>query len=426
MAIWTPTQKMKTTKLEEKGTLRRYKIEIPEDKLDDAAHNALVRMQLTARLPGFRQGKAPLDMVKRQLGERARSEAVDDLLKQAIGDLIKEQELRPITMPKVKDLHLHPGKPISLEVEVEVAPTFEPKGYNKISVTKKEYVIDDKEIDARVKQLQEGNARLEAVKGDAVEKDHYVVIDFELSRDGKVIEGGQGKGELIDMGSDQSIEGLNTGLLGAKRGEEKELEVKIGKEKTQAKVKVVEIKTKILPKIDDDFAKDLGFDTLDALKTKLKEIADQENNKKSETELQREIEDQLLSANKFDVPKAMVDQQAEHMLNRIIGQFGQQPGKELPKKELEELRAKIAPDAEKSVRMQFIISEIAHRDKVEVSDDEFKAELDAALSGAENDKQKGEINETFKKREDDIRASLRERKVFKSIRENANVKTVKA
>ena len=102
MAIWTPTQKMKTTKLVEKGTLRRYKVEIPEDRLEEAAQNTLVRLQLTARLPGFRAGKAPLDLIKRQLGDRARSEAVDDLIKQAIGDLINEQKIRPITMPTIK------------------------------------------------------------------------------------------------------------------------------------------------------------------------------------------------------------------------------------------------------------------------------------------------------------------------------------
>jgi len=425
MAIWTPTQKMKTTKLEEKGTLRRYKVEIPEDKLEDAAQNALVRMQLTARLPGFRQGKAPLEMVKQQLGDRARSEAVDDLLKTAMGDLIKEEDLRPLTMPKIKDLQLHPGKPISFEVDIEVAPTFEPKGYKNISVTKKEYKVDDKEIESRVTQLQEGNARLEADEKAAVTDKHYVVIDFELSRDGKDIEGGKGKGELIDMSSDQTIEGLNKGLLGAKRGDVKEFDVKINKEETHAKVTVVEIKNKILPKLDDEFSKDLGFDTLDLLKAKLREIAEQENEKKSETELQREIEEQLLSENKFDVPAAMVDQQTEYMMNRLMGQLAA-PGKELPKKELEDLREKIKPDAEKSVRMQFIVSEIAHRDKVEATDEDFKAELEQALSGAENDKQKQEINETFDKRAEDIRAALRERKVLKSIRESAKIKTVKA
>lgn len=425
MALWTPTQKMKTEKIEEKGTLRRYKVEIPEDKLEDAAQNVLVRLQLSARLPGFRQGKAPLELVKRQLGERARSEAVDDLLKAALGDVIKEQNLRPIAMPKVKDLHLHPGKPISFELEVEVAPTFEPKGYKSLAVSKNEYKVEDKDIDARVTQLQEGNARLEIATGDAVEENHYVVVDFDLSRDGKTIEGGKGKSELIDMSSDQTIEGLNTNLLGVKRGEEKEFEVKINGEATAAKVKVVEIKTKILPKLDDEFAKDLGFETMDLLKAKLREVAEQENEKRSETELQREIETQLLELNQFDVPAAMVDSQADYMLNRIIGRLAA-PGKEIPKKELEELRAKIRPDAEKSVRMQFIVSEIAHRDKVEATDEDFKAELDAALAGAENDKEKKEIKDTFDKREEDIRAALRERKVLKGIREAAKIKIVKA
>jgi trigger factor len=424
MAIWTPSQKMKTTKLEEKGTLHRYKVEVPEDKITEAAQNALVRLQLTARLPGFRQGKAPLEMVKRQLGERARAEGVDDLIKQVIGEVIKEQNLRPIAMPEVKDLHLHPGKPLSFELVVEVAPKFTPKGYKGISVTKKEYAVDEKEIESRVNQLQEGNARLEAVEDGVVAKDHYVVIDFDLTRDGKTIEGGTGKGELVDMSSDQTIDGLTKGLLGAKRGDEKEFEVKIEKQATHAKVTVVEVKKKIVPTLDDDFAKDLGFDTLDALKDKLREIVKQENEKKSDTEMQREIEEKLLAENKFDVPTRMVDQQADYMLQRIAGRFGGE--QKIPEKELTDLKEKIRPDAEKSVRMQFIISEIAHQDKIEATDEEFKAELDQALAGTENDQQKKEVRDTFDKRGEDIRAALRERKVLKIIREGAKVKTVKA
>ncbi|OIO07022.1 MAG: trigger factor [Elusimicrobia bacterium CG1_02_63_36] len=422
MAIWTPTQKLKTTKLEEKGTLRRYKVEVPEDKLEEAAQNMLVRMQLTVRLPGFRQGKAPLEMVKRQLGDRVRAEAVEDLLKQVIGDVIKEQDLRPITMPEVKDLHLQNGKPLSFELQVEVAPNVDPKGYKGISVTKNEYAVDEKDIDERVKQLQEGNARLEAVEDGVIAENHYVVINFELTRDGKTIEGGSGKGELVDMSSEQTIDGLTQGLLGAKRGDEKEFEVKIEKKDTHAKVKIVEVKNKIIPALDDDFAKDLGFDTLDALKEKLREIVKGENERKSDHELQREIEEKLLSDNKFDVPARMVDQQADYMLQRITGRLN---GQKISEKELADLKEKIRPDAEKSVRMQFIISEIAHRDKVEATDEEFQAELEQALEGTENDAQKKEVRETFAKRENDIRAALRERKVLKSIRDAAKIKTVK-
>jgi len=198
--------------------------------------------------------------------------------------------------------------------------------------------------------------------------------------------------------------------------------VKIEKKDTHAKVKIVEVKNKIIPALDDDFAKDLGFDTLDALKEKLREIVKGENERKSDHELQREIEEKLLSDNKFDVPARMVDQQADYMLQRITGRLN---GQKISEKELADLKEKIRPDAEKSVRMQFIISEIAHRDKVEATDEEFQAELEQALEGTENDAQKKEVRETFAKRENDIRAALRERKVLKSIRDAAKIKTVK-
>ena len=426
MAIWTPTAstKAKTKKLKVEGSRHSYEIEIPAPRVQEAIHNAFLRLQLKAKISGFRPGKAPLDLIKRQFGEHARADAIDELIRQVVPETLKDLDLRPITYPQVGNVRADADRPVTFELHVETAPKFEPKNYKGIAVTKTEYAVKDEEIESRLSQLQEGNARLDKAESDAVGKDHYVIVDFEIFRDGKALENGTGKGELVDMSSDQTLEGLTAGLLGMKRGETKELEVKLEGKPASCKVTVNEIKEKHLPKLDDEFAKDLGFEKLDELKAKLREVVAGENERRSDRELQREIEEKLLEANKFDVPPSLIDQQAEFMMDRLLQRLGGANNK-LSEEQDKELREKIRPDAEKSVRLQFLISEIAGRDKIEATEEDFKAELERALADAEDDKQKKDTKSFFEKRKEEILSSLRERKVLQSIRDAAKIKTVK-
>lgn len=425
MAIWTPSTKTKTKKLKEEGCKLIYEVEVPPARLQDAVNNFFVRIQMKARLPGFRQGKAPLDLVKKQFGAQAKTEAMEDLVKDVVNELIKEQDLRPVATPAVSDLSALADKPIKFKVHLEVLPKFEPKGYKGIAVTKKEYPTKDEDVDTRLKHLQEGNARLETVTEEQLGKEHYAIVDFELSRDGKPLEGGGGKAELVDMSSDQSIEGLVEGLMGAKRQETREFEVKIGGKPTQCKMTVQEIKKKIVPPLDDSFAKDMGFEALAELKEKLRDLVVKENTVKSERELQQELERAILDANRFEVPVTFADQQVESMLERQLERIG--PAKDkLKEKDLEELRTKMRPVAEDSVRMQFLVAEIVRVEKIEATDDDLKKDLEVQLARAQTEAQKKETQELFDKRPDDIRALIRERKAFQLIRDAAKVTTVKA
>jgi len=425
MAIWTPSTSTKPTAKKQKseGSKDIWEIEVPAARLEDAKQNVFVRLQLKAKVQGFRPGKAPLDIIKRQYGQAAEAEAVEDVLRAVVPEIIKENELKPITMPQVAAVDFRPGQPLKFELHVENAPNFTPKGYSGLSITENDYKVEDKEVESRLEQLREGNARLDTVEEDTVAKEHYAVVDFEMKQDGNLIENGTGKGELVDMSSDQTVEGLVQGILGQKRGESRSFKVKIEGKETDCELTVKEIKKKNLPSLDDEFAKDLGFEKLDELKAKLREIAEGEYTKRSERELQRDIEEKVLEANKFEVPTSMVDQQADYMVQRLFQRLGG-PNNKLSEEQSKDLREKMRGDAEKSVRLQFIIAEIAKKDKIEASDEDFKKELENALAQSEDDKQKEDTNKFFEERKEEIMHSIKERKVLESIRKSAKIKKV--
>lgn len=425
MATWTPDKKPSHKKLKEEGCALAYAIEVPIPRMEEAVQSALVRVQMKARIPGFRQGKAPIEMIKRQYEGAAREDAVDRMLKEAVPEVLDELDLRPVAVPKVGNISFDPGEPLKFELHVEIAPKFDPTGYKGIAVTQKEYSVSDKDVDERLKQLQDSNARLEKSDAETAAKEHYVVLDYELKRDGKTVAGGQGKQELVDMSSDQTVDGLVAGLVGAKPQEERVFEVKVDGKPTTCKATIQEIKKKVLPALDDDFAKDMGLASLKEMRDKIGEIIRKERDEASSREVADQIESALLKANEFQAPPSLTEQQLEHMMERlkmrIVGPKGQ-----LPEKESTELRKKMTPSAENHVRLQIILAEIARKEKIQATDEDLQGELDKSLAKAENDKAKAETRDFFKKSAEDIRAAIRESKVIKMIREAAKIKTVKA
>lgn len=422
MALWTPSQKPKAKKLKVEGCKHVYKVELSPGRMQEALHNVFVRLQLQARISGFRQGKAPIEMVKKQYGQAAAAEAAEQLLKTSIPEVLQELKLRPVAVPSVGAIQTPPNGPMSFELHVEVAPTFSPNGYKGIAVTQKDLKVAEKDIEERIKQLQEGNARLEKSDAQEVGKEHYVVLDYQMKRGGNPVEGGKGKQELVDMSSEQTIDGLTKNLLGAKRGETKSFEIKVDGKVTECTATVFEIKVKILPKIDEEFAKEMGVDSLAKLKEEIKKLIERENGEKTEREVSKQIEEALLKANRFEAPATLTEQQTEHMIARLASRLGRRNGK-LPEKEAEELRKTLRPQAEQQVKIQFILAAIGEKEKIEATDDDFKSELETAVGKAKDDEKK-KTREFFEKSKDDILSAIRERKVIRLIRDSA--KTVPA
>ena len=414
------SDKAKFKKLKEEGCVVTLAIEAPASELEELSQTSLVRVQQVARIPGFRPGKAPLDMVKQHFWGRAREEALDQLIRKHVPAALEELKLRAVDTPSVEDVKFKEGEPVTIQVRVEIAPNPTAKDYTKIPVTRKPRSADAAALDKRIDELRQAHARLEAAKEDVVGPAHIVVMDYAASRGGKAVPNAKGAGELVDMSADQTLEGLTQGLLGMKRGESKTVSVKLAGKDTDLQIEVKEIKTKVLPAVDAEFAKDLGFETVDELKAKLKEVLDRELASQSEADATRQIEEALVKANVFPLPPSMVERQLEGMVDRLRRQLAG-PSK-LPEKTLADLKTRLLPKAEEEVRLAFVMNAIAEKEKIAVSDAELDAELQAGLKDAEDDAKKQELKEVFARRRDQIAHMIRERKTLTFLKDKASYK----
>lgn len=411
------SDKPKFKKLKEEGCVVTLSVEIAPQEVTDQSQTALMRLQSLARIPGFRAGKAPLDIVKQHFAGRAREEAIDALIRKHVPAALEDLKLRVVETPSVSDVKWKEGEPLVVTVEAEIAPTPVAKDYLKIPVARKPVTADAAALDKRIEELRDAQARLDVAKDETVGDKNFVVIDYSASQGGKPLANAKGTSELVDMSSEQSVEGLSQGLKGMKRGETKTIKVKLGGKETDLTVTVTEIKTKVLPALDAEFAKDMGMESLDELKGKLKEVLDREVKSASESDVVRQIEEALVKANVFPLPPSMVQRQLEGMMDRMRRQL--MGATQISDKVLNDLRAKLQPKAEDEVRLAFVMSAIAEKEKIEVSDAELASELEAGLKDAESEEKKKELTDIFSKRKDQISHMIRERKTMNLLKEKA-------
>ena len=421
MGLFTPFEKSdkpRFKKVKEEGCLVVFSVEVPAAKVQDETHNLLVRIQQRAKVPGFRPGKAPLDVVKKQFAGNAREEVVDELIRRHVPEALQELGLKPVAVPTVESISHEEDKPVRFDVRVEVAPQVSPKDYLKIPVQRKSHSVTEEMLAKRLEDLREANARLDPAEEETVGRSHYVVVDYEGFSGGKLLPEAKGEAELVDMSSEQTLAGLAEGLMGLKRGESKEIAVKLRGKDATLKVSVKEIKRKVLPSLDAEFSKDLGFASLEELKAKLKSVMEEEARAKTDREVTDQIEAALLKANRIPIPPSLVEAQLEHRLQQLTRQL-LGPSKKWPEKQLEELKAKLRPQAENEVRLSYLLPAIADKERIAALDEEITSELEKSLQAAENDAGKEDIRRLFSERKEAVAGMIRERKTMALIKERA-------
>lgn len=413
-------EKVKAKKLREEGCLVVMSVEVPADKLQAPIEEAFARIQSRAAVPGFRQGKAPKDVVRQKFAEDARSLAVDQLIRDVLPPVLEEQKVAPVSIPIVHDVEAPEGKALKFQVSFEVAPKVEARDYRKIPLTRKAKAVTDEMLGENLEQIRQRNARLVAVLTETVEKDHFVLVDYEGYLLGKPMEGAQGKDEWVDMSAPQTVAGLTEGILGAKRGATREFPVSLqGGDKATFKVTVKDIKRKTLPNLDDELAKDLGFGTLLELRLKLREMLEKTETAKADKDLERQIEEQLLKANPIAVPASLVDAEVKHLLERLKHSMGLA---ELGEAEAADLRKRLLPEAENSVRLGYLLKSVAEQERLSVSDADLEAERQKSLEAAESQEDKSKVSEFFAKHRREISNIVLEKKVWQLLKDSAKIK----
>jgi len=414
------------------STKKRLKIEIPADILEKEFAGSLHNVRQRARIPGFRPGKAPMSMIEKRFGDEIKSELLEKLIPTYYAQAVKEADLTPVSMPKIEtNIDLKRNEPLVFSLTVEVRPKLGNLNYSGITVTGIAASVDDKEVDDTLKGLQNDRAMFEAVDRE-IREDDLLIIDYVKLDPAGEKEIASEKDKVMNLGNRLTPRGILESLIGKKKGDIVEVTLPeiVGKELKEdsdkgekLRITIKEVKEKKLPEIDDEFAKDFGNDSLEALKEKIKEgilTAKQENAKKQQ---KAKIIETLIEGHAFDVPESLADTELEHLMNneRHGDNSIKQPDA-APEKADAVLAERLRPKAVKNVKATILLDEIAVKEKIIVSEAEVKDRI--SLIAKQFQATPDAIVNLFMTRDgslENLRHSIREEKVLDFLLTNAEI-----
>jgi trigger factor len=426
------TSDVKVKVLSEKGCVQTLSVELAASKVKEKIEEAFKNVQSQAKLPGFRPGKAPIEMVRENFQGSAYERAQDLLLREGVAEALKAKKINPIQSPAILKLQFDPNKAFQFEFEVEAAPSVKPTGYKGLKLTKKTSVVSEPDVERAMSELAEMNSRLVESKAEKVALNHHAVIDYEGTLEGAPISGAKADNFLLDLTAPQTISGLAEGLVGAGINEKREVKVTFpadspakelaGKEAV-FNVTVKAIKEKSVPVVDDEFAKDIGVESLAKLKEQVRQNLEGEKKRVVQTDLERQVADLLLEANEFEVPPTLLTRQVEELRQRQTNRLLQQGiAQQDIAKFLEQNKAEIEKQAAKDVRLAYILNTIAAEESIEATDEETAKKFAEILERSEP-KNRAKLEKVIKEKYiDQIRSEIREGKLFTWLIEQAKVK----
>lgn len=420
------TGEVKTKQLNKEGCRVTLSVEASAELVTKNFQNAAVQVQSRAQMQGFRAGKVPLDLVKQNFGNHIKERALDLTVKSAIGAAVAEAKLDAVGVPtltKADFAHFEEGKNFTFEMAVDVAPEFDVKDYKGIEITKKADTATEADVTENLNRVLDANARLEsAAEGAVIDDKCYAVIRYTGKRNGADDYKLSADAELVDMSAPQTMPGLAEALKGLKKGDVKDVETKEGNDTLSFHVTVDDIKNKIVPALDDNFAKDMGFDTLEALKTKVKESLDAEAKQTANRDEIAQIENHLVKMNNFALPQSLVEEYTESSLHNFVHNMTQMKPEQLTQEQHKAFEERIRPTVEKDLRIGYIVHAIAKKENLEATDTDWQTELDKSLASSKNPGDEKKIKAFFNERKAHILATLTERKVFDFLKKEAKYK----
>jgi len=373
---------MKTVETENEGLKRAYKLTIPAKDIDARVDGEIKRLAPTVRMPGFRPGKVPPNLIRKMHGEALMRDALNTAVQDSVQQLLADKKIRPAMQPEVElDESYETGKDAEIKVRLETLPDVPKPKIDGLKLERLTVEADEKAVDEQLKQLASSQTRFEdAKKGHKAAKGDQVVIDFLGKVDGVAFEGGTGEGMAVVLGSGQLIPGFEDQMIGLKAGDEKQINVTFphdyGAENLKGKpatfdIKVSAVKVPGDTKIDDEFAKQLGLNDLDQLKGLLRDQQQQELNGLTRTHMKRRLLDQLAADHDFDVPPSMVDAEYENIMNQLRHEASHEADPAAALKEIEGDADEYRNIAVRRVRLGLLLSEIGAANGIDVTQQEL-------------------------------------------------------
>lgn len=428
---------MNSTVVKKENNEVTLKIEVSAEKFEKAVQKAYQKTKNRFVIPGFRKGKVPRKLIEMHYGEGVfYDEAINEICPVEYDKAVEEQKLEPVDRPTIDIEEIGKNKNFIFTAKVTIKPEVTLGKYKGIEAEKKEYNVKEEDVEKEIELLRERNSRLVVVERPIQEGD-TAVIDYKGFLGEEQFEGGTAQKQNLVIGSGNFIPGFEEQLIGANVGDEKNINVKFPEDYHVEKlagqeaifnVNIHEVKEKELPKLDDEFAKDVSeHDTLEALKADIRKKQEEAAQKKAKDELKNAVVEKAAEDVQVDIPDAMVETQIDNMLNELDFQLRYQ-GLNLDNYlkytngKLEDLRDQMRDDAYNRVKTQLTLETIAQEEKIEVTQEEVDEEIEkyAKAYNMEPDKVKESLKEN---NYEYIKAEIKIKKAIDFLVEHAVVKT---
>jgi len=426
----------------EKQKENEVKLKIETDKLEvnsslDKVYNDV---SYEIKIPGFRKGRIPKNILNMHLSkEYFFDKTAEKLIPKSYLEAIEKINIQPIDQPEIKVIQIEEDKPLIFEATVQVRPEVKLGSFDKISIQKEDIKVTDSDVKNEIRKIQENQAKLNVVKNRKSKKDDFLLIDSEGYVEGKVIEGSKVEKQLVQLGKNAAPE-FNDKLVGCSAGDEREIKILVpkdiedkkivGKEITY-KVKVIEVKEKELPELDEDFVKTIGnYKTLDDFKKDIKDKLEKQVEMINKNNYERKLLGKVVDVCEVKVPKVLIERELEYMMKSLEDDL---KAKDLSlqdyytsiKTDEEKVKKEYEIVAEKRIKQELVLDKISQAEKIQVTEKEVKDKIKTIAKEMKQDPLK--VEATFKKNNnlDGLEESIKREKIIDFLSKKIETKKSK-
>jgi len=424
--------------LEELGTVKRkLSIEIPAETAASEFDRVARDFMKHANLPGFRRGKAPLQLIKRRFEGDIRGEVLQKLVPESYEQAIKEKDLKPLGQPSLENLAAKEGEPLTFDALFEVKPEITLPKYKGLSVKVESEPVTDEAVEQELEQLRERNAQLVSVENRAAQDGDFVTVSLQgdyLDEDSKGSVDPISEDEVVvQIGDERTHTAFSEALTGVSEGDEKSFEVDYAEDYPEKKlaghslrfsVKVAEIKCKELPELNDDFAKDLReYETIEELRQKIRGTLEEASSRNHDNEIRKALATKLNESTEFEVPDVLVEERMNDRLRDLAANVVSQ-GIDPSRSNIDwkKIREDMRADVVNEVRTRMLLDEVAREEAIEAANEDLEGEIDRMAESMQQPREK--IAQYFQQenRLESLRGDIMRQKALGIIRKTAKVK----
>jgi trigger factor len=412
------------------------KIEVPKEKIEEEWQKQLNEVARMANLPGFRKGKAPRQLLEKKFGDKIVDEVKRAVVSESYQQAIEENKLSPVGDPDIGDINLELGKPLKYEITLEVLPTFELGEYKGMQLKKKLVAVTDEDIDNALKTISRQKTQLTIVTKGKVEDEDYIICDCEVDVNGEVVWKDE-EMEVVVSGPNVAsinVPDLKSNLVGAKSGDNLAIDVQLEdnfpieqyrNKPAKLAISIKEIKRPTSPDINDELAKQVGYDSLDELKDFLLKRLDMEKKRMAEGEMMEQITNKLVEMADFEMPEDLMKNQSNERLQKHQLELLNKgtPPDEI-EKNMEDLKNASEDSVVKDFKMSLVLKHIAEKERIFVTEDDVNQRISemAGMYGMEPAGMKKQLEKMNSM--SNLRHQLKESKTLNFVMKEANIEEI--